>query len=129
MSREQPEFLVREIIDALHARSLKLFGGLQGVRDSGLVDSALASAENAWFYGEGDVFDVAAAYAFHFSQAQAFLDGNKRTAVAAAMVFLHGNGITVSNGHDDALYEALIAIAEHRMTKAELAALMRQLFG
>lgn len=68
MSREQPEFLVREIIDALHARSLKLFGGLQGVRDSGLVDSALAAAENAWFYGEGDVFDVAAAYAFHFPE-------------------------------------------------------------
>ncbi|RBP37396.1 death-on-curing protein [Roseimicrobium gellanilyticum] len=129
MSDEHPEFLSREIVDALHARSLKLFGGLQGVRDSGLVDSALASAENAWFYGSGDVFDVAAAYAFHLSQAQVFFDGNKRAAVAAALVFLSGNGIAIVNKYDDEIYDGLIAIAEHRIGKAELAALFRRLFG
>ncbi|WP_206026203.1 type II toxin-antitoxin system death-on-curing family toxin [Roseimicrobium sp. ORNL1] len=113
----------------LQERSLHLFGGLRGVRDDGLIHSALASAENALFYGGGDLFDVAAAYAFHLAQAQAFFDGNKRTAVAAMLVFLEGNGVHVSNTHDDAIYDAIIAFAERRMGKAELAAFLRQSAG
>jgi death-on-curing protein len=89
----------------------------------------MGAAENAWFYGGGDLFDIAAAYAFHLSQAQAFFDGNKRTAVGSAFVFLEGNGVRVKYEHDDAIYDALIAIAEHRMTKAELAVLFQRLFG
>jgi death-on-curing protein len=129
MSAEQPAFLSRAIVDQLHSRSLELFGGMSGIRDDGLVESALASAENAWFYGGGDLFDIAAAYAFHLSQAQAFFDGNKRTAVASAYVFLEGNGVQVSREHDETVYDALIAIAEKRMTKPELAALFRRLFA
>ena len=129
MSCPQPAFLTRSIVDRLHNRSLQLYGGLVGVRDDGLVESAIAAAENVWAYGGGDIFDVAAAYAFHLSQAQAFFDGNKRTAVAAAFVFLVGNGIPVSNKHDEQVYDALIAIAERRMTKSELATLFRKLYG
>lgn len=129
MSTAAPAFLTRAIIDRLHARSLELFGGMAGVRDDGLVESSLASAENVWLYGNGDAFDIAAAYAFHLSQAQAFFDGNKRTAVAAAFVFLEANGVHVNPEHDMAIYDALIAIAERRMTKPELAALFRRLFG
>ena len=128
MSAEQPAFLSRAIIDLLHHRSLELFGGMSGVRDDGLVESSLGSAENAWFYGGGDLFDIAAAYAFHLSQAQAFFDGNKRTAAAAAFVFLEGNGVLVTNKHDNEIYDALIAIAERRMDKPALAALFRRLF-
>lgn len=95
MSCPKPALLSRSIVDRLHARSLQLFGGLQGVRDNDLVESAIAAAENTWIYGAGDLFDLAAAYAFHLSQAQAFFDGNKRTAVAAAYVFLEGNGVRV----------------------------------
>lgn len=127
MSTEQPAFLSRAIIDLLHHRSLELFGGMAGVRDEGLVESALGSAENAWFYGGGDLCDIAA-YAFHLSQAQAFFDGNKRTAVAAAFVFLEVNGVHVTNKYDDEIYDALIAIAERRMDKPALAALFRRLF-
>ncbi len=86
MSAQQPKFVSRSVADMLHVQSLAMFGGMAGVRDDGLVESALTAAENTWFYGGGDVCDIAAAYAFHLSQAQAYFDGNKRTAVAAAFL-------------------------------------------
>ena len=61
MNTEHPEFLSRFIVDHLHARSLELFGGMACVRDDGLVESALAAAENTWHYGCGDLYDIAAA--------------------------------------------------------------------
>ncbi len=111
---------------ALHSKSLELFGGSEGVREPGLVESALASAVNESAYGGGDKFAVAAAYAFHLSQAQAFVDGNKRTAVATALMFLRLNGhrFFVDDG---SLYDALIAVAERRMTKAGLSDVLRKL--
>ena len=89
---------------------------------SRLVESALASAKNTFYYGRGDCFDVAAAYAFHFAEAQAFIDGNKRTAVASALVFLARNGIYATPPKWE-LYLAMIQIAEKKMTKAGLAAI------
>jgi death-on-curing protein len=93
----EPEFLSPAILEQLHADSLALFGGGDGVRDRGLLESALASARNTYLYGRGDVFEVAASYAFHIAQAQAYLDGNKRTAVAAALTFLNGNDVNLQN--------------------------------
>jgi death-on-curing protein len=121
--RQEPAFLTREIVDQLHADSLELFGGSPGVRDDGLIESALGSALNTWHYGQGDLFDVAAAYAFHIAEAQAYLDGNKRTAIAAALVFLEYNGI-MSRRDDGTLYDAMIGIAEHRIDKRQLAAVL-----
>lgn len=121
----EPEFLTPAIIEQLHADSLVLFGGSQGVRDRGLVESALASARNTYLYGRGDMFDIAASYAFHIAEAQAFLDGNKRTAVAAALTFLKGNGVTLRID-DAAIYDAIIAVAEKRMTKTDLANILRK---
>ena len=63
----EPIFLSRAEVDGLHADSLKLFGGIAGVRDDSLVESAMGAAKNEWFYGHGDVFSVAAAYAFHLA--------------------------------------------------------------
>jgi death-on-curing protein len=128
MSAAEPIFLTREGVDCLHAESLARYGGLTGVRDNGLVDSAIGAAENTWSYGGGDLFDIAAAYAFHISQAQAFFDGNKRTAVATAFAFLELNGVTLVPD-DGSIYDALIAIAERRMGKGELAGLFRRLFA
>ena len=127
----EPIFLSRAEVDELHADSLKLFGGIAGVRDDSLVESAMGAAKNEWFYGHGDVFSVAAAYAFHLAQNQAFLDGNKRAAAAAALAFLAMNGLSHSATDNEQIliYDALIAIAERRMTKPELAALFRGLFA
>ena len=118
-----PVFLTREVIDNIHADSIALFGGSIGIRDDGLIESALGSAQNAWYYGRGDLFEVAAAYAFHLAQAQAFIDGNKRTGIAAALIFLEYNGVP-SRVDDGTLYDAMIGIAERRLSKPQLAAVL-----
>jgi len=121
----EPEFLTWEIIQQLHEDALRLWGGTPGVRDRGQVESALGAAQFTWLYG-GSTFDVAASYAFHIAEAQAFLDGNKRTAVAAALVFLAGCGHPrfVDDGR---LYAAMIDVAARRLDKKGLAALLRNL--
>ena len=118
-------FLDFAVIEELHQISLEMYGGSPGIRDKGLIESAIASGRNAFSYGGGDLFDVAAAYAFHLAQAQAFLDGNKRTGAGAALLFLRANGVT-QLPPDDELYSALIAIAERRLDKTGLATLFRK---
>lgn len=124
----EPVFLELEQILILHERSLQAYGGSSGVRDRGLVESAVYQPRNDYFYGGADLFGIAAAYCFHIAEAQAFLDGNKRTAISAALSFLEGNGITTTT-NTRALYDAMIAIAEKRMTKSEFAQLLRVLFA
>lgn len=77
------------------------------------------------------MYDIAAAYAFHIAQAQAFLDGNKRTGIASALIFLKVNGVSAHPKPDtqDRIYEAMIGIAERRLDKAGLAELFRKLFS
>ena len=91
------------------------------------MESAVFHPQNVYFYGRGDLYDIAAAYAFHIAEAQAFLDGNKRAAVGAALTFLEGNGIP-TDADSMPIYEAMIAIASKRISKSDLAALLRQLF-
>jgi death-on-curing protein len=124
-------FLERIEIDELHRDALNAFGGSPGIRDPGLVESALASVINTALYANGDIFEVAATYAFHIAEAQAFLDGNKRTAIAAALAFLALNHpMRIPAAADlDALYDAMMAIARHELDKAGLAALFRRLFS
>lgn len=126
MERE-PVFLNLEVTLQLHADSLALFGGTDGIRDRGLIESALASSQNSWLYGSSDNFGIAAAYAYHLAESQAFLDGNKRTGVAAALLFLAANGEGYITD-DGRIYTAMIAIAEKRMTKPQLADLLRTVF-
>ncbi len=81
--------------------------------------------EAAYFYGNGDMYAIAAAYAFHIAQNQPFLDGNKRIAVGAALTFLELNGTRVENYDGPQLYDAMIGIAEKRIDKAGLAKVLR----
>lgn len=120
---EAPLFLSLETVYLLHRKSLQRHGGMDGVRDEGAIQSALASAQNTWLYGDGDRFDIAAAYAFHVAESQAFLDGNKRTAVACALTFLNG-----PRYDETVLYDAMIAIARRELDKAGLAAVLRKQF-
>lgn len=73
-----------------------------------------------------DLFAMASAYAFHLAQNQPFVDGNKRTGLAAALVFLDLNRITIDDP-DERLYDAMISVAERRLDKAGLAALLCEL--
>jgi len=127
MSAEVPVFVSLAQVMRAHRTSLELHGGIDGVRDQGAVESALASAVNTWNYGGGDAYDVAAAYAFHLAESQAFLDGNKRTAITTALVFLALNGLYAKPDQDE-LYNAMIAIARREMDKAGLAAVLRKQF-
>lgn len=112
----------------LHEEGLRRFGGSLGIRDRGLIESALGAAQNAFYYADADVFLLAATYAFHLAQAQAFLDGNKRVAVATALTFLAENGYP-KKPDQDRLYDAMIGIAERRLDKAGLANVFRELVG
>ena len=87
-----PIWLLRSLIDAVHDAQIAEHGGVDGLRDQGALDSALARPVNLNAYGESDVFRLAAAYAFGIVRNHPFVDGNKRTAFLAAYVFLHVNG-------------------------------------
>jgi len=113
------------VVDIIHRRSLEEHGGQDGIRDEHALESALAQPMNTYFYGYGDLFDIAAAYAFHLAENQPFIDGNKRTAVTTAIIFLEGNGVPTSALTNDQLYDAMIAIAEKRLDKAGLATVFR----
>ena len=120
----EPTFLTLAEVIVLHERSLARYGGSSGLRDAGGFEAAVEQPKNTFFYGAGDLFDVAAAYAFHIAQAQACLDGNKRTGVAAALVFLRLSGVAAI--YDQwKIHEHMIAIAERRSGKAELAGFLR----
>jgi death on curing protein len=123
---DEPRFLSLAEVLHLHDESLARFGGSAGVREPGLVESALGSARNAFWYGHGNPFDVAAAYAFHLAESQAFVDGNKRTAAAAAIAFLRVNGVKFRQD-DGSLYAAMIEIANKQLDKPGLAAVLRRL--
>ena len=124
----EPDFLELEEVLELHERQIEAFGGTLGLRDQGLLESALATPR-ASFGGQfvhESFFAMAAAYAFHLAENQPFLDGNKRTGLGAALVFLRINGYRVVDP-EETLYEAMIAIAEHRMDKEGLAEVLRKL--
>ena len=123
-----PDFLRREDVLFLHERQLAQYGGASGIRDMGLLESALAQPTAT--YGQQflhpTVWDMAAAYAFHIAQNQPFVDGNKRTGLLAAMVFLEMHEYPIQDP-DGRLYQAMMDIAEHKLDKAGLAAIFREL--
>jgi death-on-curing protein len=126
---DEPAFLSRDEVLKLHRISLQLHGGLDGLREPGLLDSALMQPEAVFFYGQGDLAAIAAAYAFHIAQNQPFIDGNKRTAMGAALTFLQGNGVDIEGYDGNELHDAMIGIAGKRFDKAMLAALFRKRLG
>jgi death-on-curing protein len=83
---------VAEVVD-MHAEQLALFGGADGIRDQGLLESALARPKNRWHYGETGLEALAASYAFGLARNHPFIDGNKRAAFHALVVFLRLNDV------------------------------------
>lgn len=123
-----PIFLTVEDVLHLHDDQLERFGGSAGVRDRGALDSAVAVVQ-ATFDGKllhSDIFEMAAAYAFHIAENQPFLDGNKRTGLDAALVFLDVNGWLVLDP-DGRLYRAMISLSARQLDKHGLAALLQEL--
>lgn len=123
---ETPVFLTLAEVIALHDIQIQRFGGLNGTRDAGLLDSALAMPHAGFGdqYAHADVFEMAAAYLFHLVQNHPFVDGNKRVGYHAVYVFLQLNGWVLSLS-EDAAYDLVIATAEGRASKPDIAEALR----
>ena len=87
----EPDWLELDFVLDFHAEQLALFGGPDGIRDLGLLESALARPQNKFAYGETDLAALAASYGFGIARNHPFVDGNKRTALASMIVFLNLN--------------------------------------
>lgn len=120
------KFLTREVVDRLHYRAIEAYGGHHGVLNEHLVESAINQPQNTSFFGGGDLFEIAAAYAFHIVADHPFWDGNKRTGAASALEFLELNGVDTSLVPHQGLFECLIQVADHQMDRFELAAFLRR---
>ncbi len=113
MSLDEPLFLDVEDVVEIHATQLEAYGGSPGLRDRGLLESAVAQPQ-ASFGGElvhRGLVAMAAAYLFHIVRNHPFVDGNKRAGLLAALVFLDLNGISIDHS-SEALYELTMGVAE-----------------
>ena len=110
----------RSFVIAAHSEQIKAHGGGQGMRDEGLLESALARAQNLDGHGEPDVADLAAAYAFGVARNHPFVDGNKRTALVIADTFLIDNGFILL-ANDAELVVLFQHLAAGEVSEIELA--------
>lgn len=123
-------FLDTEGVREIHALQIRRFGGAKGIRDEGLLESAVAQvqASSGGEYLHKDVYEMAAAYLFHLVQSHPCVDGNKRVGLHAALLFLRANGNRKHPRPKD-LYELTMSVASGKMTRAKLIAEIRRLFG
>jgi death-on-curing protein len=118
--RTEPVWLDATDALAIHDRQLSEHGGGGGVRDTGMLESALGRPVNQWHYGEDDPAALAAAYAFGIARNHPFIDGNKRTAWVIARLFFVMNGQSLSFDPAGAI-KSVLALAAGELTEAELA--------
>jgi death-on-curing protein len=117
-------WIARRALQLLHGESLVLHGGAAGIRDEGLLDSALARPETLAAYGQPDVFDCAAAYAFGLAKNHPFIDGNKRAGFLGAGLFLRLNGYRLTATQQDATL-TMLALAASDISEAAYADWLR----
>jgi death-on-curing protein len=119
-----PAWLMLEAVLAVHAECIRAFGGSDGVRDAGLLASALARPQHLHAYGKADLCRLAAAYGHGIAKNHPFVDGNKRTAFLATAIFLERNGLelTASPAHAAVF---VIALADGSLDEDGFAAWLR----
>lgn len=113
-------WVAADVVFAIHDRQLAEHGGLDGVRDRGAVESALARPQNLAAYGKPDAADLAAAYAYGLARNHGFADGNKRTAWVVARLFLADNGLRLAFNPVDAI-RTVEGVAAGTVDEAQLA--------
>lgn len=118
-------FVPLAALHVIHDRQIARHGGAPGLRDAGLLEMGAARALNRAAYGPADLFDIAAAYAFGLAKAHAFADGNKRTAVVAALVFLRLNGYGFRPDPQDGV-RMVEGLAAATLTEADFALWLRR---
>ena len=121
----EPRWISETILLAMHAQQIERFGGAHGVIDQNVVLSALARPRHRWAYDEGaDLADLASAYLVGFARSQGFRDGNKRTGLSTALVFLGLNGVMLDVPPGE-LYALTMAIATGQGDDAMAASYLR----
>jgi death-on-curing protein len=114
----------QEVLD-IHAQLIEAFGGSHGLRDEGALVSALVAAENREYYENASLATCAATYAYHLTQAHAFIDGNKRIAAAVSEIFLEINGARMSMTNEQ-IIELFLDIAAGILSRDEVEQLFQQ---
>lgn len=127
MSGSEFRFLTIEDVLELHDMQLSSYGGSTGIRAPDLLESAVMMPQASFGgqYVHHDIYEMAAAYAFHIAENQPFVDGNKRTALGAALVFLDWHNIEIEDS--ESLYKAMIELSQKTLGKSGLAKLFKQL--
>lgn len=121
---KEPIWVLREVVLIAHEQSLAEFGGAAGIRDEGLLDSALSKPENLFAYQTPSVFELAASYGFGLVKNHPFIDGNKRIGFIVAVVFLQINGWRLEASEVDATLRTL-ALAAGELSEVEFAEWLR----
>jgi death-on-curing protein len=117
----EPRWLSIELIKTIHAQSLATFGGASGLRDTSLLERAVAWPRNLWSYHpDASIFELAASLGYGLIRNHAFVDGNKRTGLLAINAFLHLNGYRFDPAQMDEV-KTILALAAGEMEEAELA--------
>ena len=114
---KEPVWVLREVVLMAHEQSLAEFGGAGGLRDAGLLESALGRPQHLFIYGKPSLFDLAASYGFGLVKNHPFIDGNKRAGFVVAVTFLQLNGWRLEASEVDATLRTL-ALAAGEMTEA-----------
>jgi death on curing protein len=108
---KEPMWVIKDVVLATHEELMARYGGLSGVRDEGLLDSALNRPQHLFSYGEPDLFDLAAAYATGIVKNHPFLDGNKRSGFMTAYTFLGANELEFSAPEEEVVLKTLALAA------------------
>ena len=122
-------FLELDEIKDIHSRLVELFGGESGIRDEGLLESAIAQPMSGFGeqYFHTDIYEMAAAYVFHIIKNHPFIDGNKRSGWAAGLMFLELNGIIIDPDADVLFAEVMtLNVAENKADKVQIAEFFRK---
>ena len=117
-------WLDKQLILAVHDEQLAEHGGLSGVRDNGLLESALARPEHLAAYGKPDIAELAASYGYGIARNHPFIDGNKRTAFVAALLFLAFNDYSLQASDSDKVI-VMLKVAAGEITEADFATWIR----
>jgi death-on-curing protein len=120
----EPIWLRTDVVLAFHEAQLREHGGAEGIRDRGMLESALDRPKNKHAYEESDVLACAAAYAYGLAMNHPFFDGNKRTALVACLTFLHLNGFVATATQAETLV-AMLQLASGEWGEAEFEAWLR----
>ena len=122
-----PDFLTLEEVLEIHDDQINRYGGASGIRDLGLLESALAQPQTIFgrVFLHSDLFEMAAAYFFHIIQNHPFMDGNKRVGAVAALVFLEINNKAVNMTNDE-LESQVLSVAQGLTDKTASAKFFRE---